>query len=91
MPLGRININSHSGRANESSTNANYRGVGLSEMAYCIENNLNHRCSGELSLHVLDIIKSTMKAADTMTPQEIKTTCKKSDFFTLEEIQKILK
>jgi hypothetical protein len=32
-----------------------------------------------------------MKAADTMTPQEIKTTCKKSDFFTLEEIQKILK
>ena len=91
MPLGRININSHSGRANESSTNANYRGVGLSEMAYCIENNLNHRCNGELSLHVLDIIKSTMKAADTMTPQEIKTTCKKSDFFTLEEIQKILK
>ena len=91
MPLGKININSHSGRANESATNANYRGVGLSEMAYCIENNLYHRCNGELSLHVLDIIKSTMKAADTMTPQEIKTTCKKSDFFTLEEIQKILK
>jgi predicted dehydrogenase len=91
LPLGKINITSPSERANEASTNANYRGVGLSEMAYCIENGLKHRCSGELSLHVLDIIKSTMKAADTQTPQEIKTTCKKADFFTLEEIQKILK
>ena len=91
LPLGKININSHSGRANESSTNANYRGVGLAEMAYCIENGLDHRCSGELSLHVLDIIKSTMLAADTQTPQEIQTTCQKADFFTLEEIQKILK
>ena len=91
LPLGKININSHSGRANESSTNANYRGVGLAEMAYCIENGLKHRCSGELSLHVLDIIKSTMLAADTQTPQEIQTTCQKADFFTLEEIQKILK
>ena len=36
-------------------------------------------------------IKSIMKAADTSTPQEINTTCKKPDFFTLEEIQKILK
>ena len=91
LPLGKINITSQSERANESPTNANYRGVGLSEMAYCIENGLNHRCSGELSLHVLDIIKSTMKAADTQTLQEIKTTCKKADFFSLEEIQKILK
>ena len=91
LPLGKINITSQSERANESPTNANYRGVGLSEMAYCIENGLKHRCSGELSLHVLDIIKSTMKAADTQTPQEIKTTCNKADFFTSEEIQKILK
>ena len=91
MPLGKINITSHSGRANESPTNANYRGVGLAEMAYCIDNELEHRCSGELSLHVLDIIQSTMKAADTKTPQEIKTTFKKADYFSLEEIQKILK
>jgi hypothetical protein len=36
LPLGRINITSQSGRANESPTNANYRGVGLAEMVYCI-------------------------------------------------------
>ncbi len=91
LPLGRINITTQSGRANESPTNANYRGVGLAEMLYCIENGTNHRCNGELSLHVLDIIKSTMKAADSRTTQDIKTSCQKADYFTLEEIQKILK
>ena len=90
MPLGKINIKNQSSRANESPTNANYRGVGLSEMAYAIENNLEHRCSGELSLHVLDIIDSTMRASQTGIPQEIKTTCKKPKPFTLEEIKKIM-
>ena len=65
MNLGKINITSQSSRANESASNANYRGVGLSEMAYSIEQNLEHRCSGELSLHVLDMIVSTMKACTT--------------------------
>ena len=85
--LGKINIKSQSSRANESPTNANYRGAGLSEMAYAIENNLEHRCNGELSLHVLDIIDSTMRASQTGIPQEIKTTCKKPKPFTLEEIK----
>ena len=71
LPLGRINITTQSGRANEAPTNANYRGVGLAEMLYCIENGINHRCNGELSLHVLDIIKSTMKAADSRTTQDL--------------------
>ena len=48
MPLGKINIRSQSSRANESPTNANYRGVGLSEMAYSIQKNKNNKCNGEL-------------------------------------------
>jgi predicted dehydrogenase len=88
--LGKINITSQSARANESPTNANYRGVGLSEMAYCIENNVQHRCLGELSLHVLDIIESTMRASKTGVPQEIKTTCKKPKYFPEEEVKKIV-
>jgi hypothetical protein len=59
-------------------------------MAYSIEQNLEHRCSGELSLHVLDMIVSTMKACTTTTPQEIKTTCKKTNFFSEDEAQKLL-
>jgi len=42
MPLGKINIRTQSARANESPTNANYRGVGLSEMIYSIQNKKNN-------------------------------------------------
>ena len=91
MPLGKINIRGKSLRANESPINANYRGTGLAEMAYCIENKKIHRCNGELSLHVLDIIQSTMKASVTGVKQKIKTTCKITKKFTLKEIKKILK
>ena len=91
MPLGRINIRSQSSRANESPTNANYRGAGLSEMAYAIENKKINKCNGELSLHVLDIIQSTMKASITGIPQKIKTKFKIPKKFSNEEIKKILK
>jgi len=90
MSLGKINIRNKSLRANETSTNANYRGAGLSEMAYCIENKKKHRCSGELSLHILDIIQSTMKASKTGKKQKIKTTCKIPKKFTEKEIRKLL-
>ena len=91
MPLGKINIRSQSSRANESPTNANYRGVGLSEMAYCIENKKRHRCNGEVSVHVLDLIQSTMYSARTNKPKKINTTCKPPKLFSLKEIKKILK
>ena len=90
MPLGKINIRSKSLRANESPINANYRGVGLAEMAYCIENRKIHKCNGKLSLHVLDIIQSTMKASITGKKQRINTSCKIPKKFTLKEIKKIL-
>ena len=90
MHLGKINIRSQSSRANESPTNANYRGAGLAEMAYSIENKKINKCNGELSLHVLDIIESTMKAATTGVPQKIKTKCEKPKRFTEEEVKKIL-
>ena len=91
MPLGKINIRTQSARANESPTNANYRGVGLAEMAYCIENKKLNRCNGELSYHVLDIIQSTMKASKTNKKQKIKSTCNKPNYFSQKEIKKILR
>ena len=91
MPLGKINIRGKSLRANEAPINANYRGAGLAEMAYCIENKKTHRCNGELALHVLDIIQSTMKASVIEKKQKIRTTCKKPRHFSLKEIKKILK
>ena len=91
MPLGRINIRTQSSRANETPTNANYRGVGLSEMAYSIENKRKHLCSGEISLHVLDIITSIMKAARSGKMQYIYTFCAKPKKFSKLDIKKLLK
>ena len=91
MPLGRINIRTQSSRANEAPTNANYRGVGLSEMAYSIENKRKHLCSGEISLHVLDIITSIMKAARSGKIQYINTFCAKPKKFSKLDIKKLLK
>ena len=51
MLLGRINIRTQSSRANEAPTNANYRGAGLSEMAYAIENKKKHLCKDISPLH----------------------------------------
>ena len=90
MSLGKINIRTKSLRANESPINANYRGAGLAEMAYCIEKRKKHRCSGELSLHVLDIIQSTMRASKTGKKQKITTTCKIPKRFIEKDIKKIL-
>ena len=91
MYLGKINIREKSLRANEAPVNANYRGVGLAEMAYCITNKKKHRCNGELSYHVLDIIKSIMLAAKKRERISIKSTCKIPKRFTEKEIRKILK
>ncbi len=91
MPLGRINIRQKSLRANEAPINANYRGAGLAEMAYCIENKKKHRCNGELSLHVLDIINSIMYAAKIGKRVNIKTSCQMPKIFSSKEVNKILK
>ena len=56
-----------------------------------IERKKKHRCNGELSLHVLDIIQSTMKASITGKKQEIKTTCQIPKKFNLKEIKKIMR
>ena len=91
LEFGKINIKNQSSRANESPTNANYRGAGLSQMAYSIENNKLHLCNGELSLHVLDIIRSIMRAAESRKTEIINTSCSKPNILTQEEIKKLLK
>ena len=91
MILGKINIRTQSSRANESPTNANYRGVGLAEMIYSIQNKKNHRCNGNLSLHVLNIIDGIHKSAKSGKRFSIKTTCEKPHFFTNKEINSIIK
>ena len=91
MHLGKINIRTQSSRANEAPTNANYRGAGLSEMAYSIEKKRKHLCNGDISLHVLDIITSIMKASKSGVNQSINTDCVKPKKFTNIDIRKIIR
>jgi predicted dehydrogenase len=42
---------------------ANYRGLGLAEMASAIERDRPHRATGELALHVLDVLEAIKAAA----------------------------
>ena len=91
MHLGKINIRTQSSRANEAPTNANYRGAGLSEMAYSIEKKRKHLCNGEISLHVLDIITSIIKASKSGVNQSINTDCVKPKKFTNIDIRKIIR
>tara|TARA_B100000989_G_scaffold288950_1_gene260201 strand:- start:2268 stop:3425 length:1158 start_codon:yes stop_codon:yes gene_type:complete len=91
MTLGKINIRTQSSRANESPTNANYRGVGLSEMIESIKKKKKHRCNGDLSLHVLNIIEGIHISARTKKTYLLKTSCEKPKRFSNKEIKNITK
>ena len=91
MHLGKINIFNESGRSNESPTNANYRGVGLSDMIFSIENDCEHRCNEKLILHVLDMLDTTIQSAKKSSTLNLRTTCSKTKQFTESEVALIMK
>lgn len=43
----------------------NYRSIGVADMAYAIRNNRPHRASGDLALHVLEVMEAFQTASDT--------------------------
>ncbi len=54
---------------------ANYRTVGLADMALAIIEGRPHRCSLELALHAVDVMTSIMKSGETGRFVTIATTC----------------
>jgi len=54
---------------------ANYRGIGLADMAVAILENREHRCNGELALHVIDVMMSILTSAESGRVEKITTTC----------------
>ena len=91
MLIGKTNIFNKSVRSNEQPEVANYRGVGLSEMIDAIENKRTNRCNGELSLHVLDMIDSTINAAINGAEQDLRTNCARPMVFSENEIKQLMK
>ena len=90
-PLGKTNIFSQSSRSNEAPQQSNYRGAGLAEMINAIENQKLHLCNGELALHVLDIIESTMLSAVKKQEIEMRSNCQKPKPFIEKEILSLMK
>ena len=91
MLIGKTNIFNKSARSNEEPEVANYRGVGLSEMIDAIENKRTNRCNGKLSLHVLDMIDSTINAAINGVKKDLRTNCERPMVFSENEIKQLMK
>ena len=88
-PLGKTNIFSQSSRSNEAPQQSNYRGAGLSEMIYAMENNKKNRCNEALALHVVEMIESTMVSAAEEREIVFKSSCQRPEPFIDSEIEKI--
>lgn len=65
MPLGAINYPADHPRL------ANYRGIGLADMARAIETGRPHRCSGRFALHALAVMNGILESAGSGQPVEI--------------------
>jgi predicted dehydrogenase len=73
MPLGTPNWRSPNW-APDVPSKANYRALGLADLASAVLNGTPHRSSGRLGLHVLEVMHSILEAAATGQPKAITTT-----------------
>ena len=87
--LGKINIH-NSKKTNENPGIANYRGIGVSEMVDSINNKRLNRCSGELSLHVLDILDTIIKSSENDKKLQLRSSINEVSYFGEDEISKLL-
>ncbi|MEE1654740.1 Gfo/Idh/MocA family oxidoreductase [Microvirga sp. CF3062] len=72
MPLGVPNWRSPNW-APEMPNKANYRALGLADLASAVLNGTPHRSSGRLGLHVLEVMHSILEGAATGQPRAITT------------------
>ncbi len=77
MPYGRPNWRSPSWPATRADQ-ANYRCLGLAEMARSIAEDTPHRSSGRVALHVLEAMYAVLQAAETRTTIEVGTQIERS-------------
>ena len=69
---------------------ANYRGVGLAEMALAIKEQRPHRCNNDLALHVIDIMTAILPAAATGSVIKLSTKCEQPAPLSPEQAQALI-
>ena len=70
---------------------ANYRGIGLSEMINSIENQLESRCSLDLSMHVLEVMEGIIISSKEQKTYNLKTRPPQPQYFDEKHIAKLKK
>jgi predicted dehydrogenase len=82
------------GKTNESDTRgvalANYRGLGLADMAAALQQGRGHRCNLELAVHVTDVMTSILSAAHRQQWVKMTTTCSRPEPLTAAEAASLL-
>jgi len=68
----------------------NSRGIGLADMAAAIRDDRPHRCSGDLALHVLEVMHAFEQASDAGRQVALTTTCEQPAAFPLDLLAGIL-
>ena len=61
----------------EAPQHANYRGLGLAEMARAIAEGRPHRANGDVALHVLAVMQAILEAAATRRVLEVGHRCER--------------
>jgi predicted dehydrogenase len=69
---------------------ANYRTIGLADMAVAIQEGRPHRCSMELALHAVDVMTSILKAAETGKVLALHTTCERPAALGIAEAKSLM-
>lgn len=67
------------------------RGIGPAEMADAIISQRPHRASGEMALHVLDIIDTLMRSSEKNQPLTVSTTCTRPEALSLDALAAFMK
>jgi len=69
---------------------ANYRGAGLSDLSFAIQEDRPHRCSAEFAHHVVDVMTSILKAGDSGVVETISTTCDRPASMNCDEARSLM-
>lgn len=69
---------------------ANYRTIGLADMAVAIQEGRPHRCSMELALHAVDVMTSILKSGESGKFVTLQTTCERPAALGVDEARALL-
>jgi predicted dehydrogenase len=70
---------------------ANYRSLGLAEMANAIVEGRPHRCNGDFALHVLATMLGILKSASTGQPIDVAFTCERPAALSRSDAERLLR